>query len=258
MKNVSWDTNLGGALIVLPAYLYNQQKKGEAKKDILTKIEQDRRDSVQRRNYDSSLLVMKLKFDTSNFKTNSIISENLGKYGYKFDSANNQIVKMIKDSSKKKVIVGDDPSLSLLGITAFSAVKDLERGDKFIKLKFDLLSAGVGSSSFNLTISAVGMGSDSVRKSMYAVYLWKNDEIFAATQRMSKDAVHGFYNFIERGGFTLIYFWLRGTYKNVDQTKTYNLDECYFYNIADNTKGSVKGDSKKTTVTFIKFKENIK
>ena len=70
------------------------------------------RDSILKSNYDSSLYVLKNKFDSSNITTVVTISQTLGKYGYLFDSAQNKLIKLIKGSSKTRVIEKDDPVLS--------------------------------------------------------------------------------------------------------------------------------------------------
>ncbi len=110
--------NFGVIILSVMQYFFNEddlkQKDNEAtKKQIM-------RDSILKSNYDSSLYVLKNKFDTSNLNTVSTISQTLGKYGYLFDSAQKRLVKIISDSSKTKIIVQEDPILS---ICSFEGIK---------------------------------------------------------------------------------------------------------------------------------------
>src|ERR1035437_5750907 len=100
-------------LVLLPPIQNYLQEKHNDKVEKEQKVQQDQRDSSLKARYDSTIYVMKDKFDTSNQKSTSIISETLGKYGYKLDSANKTLIRVMRDSSKTKIIVADDPVLSM-------------------------------------------------------------------------------------------------------------------------------------------------
>lgn len=239
------------ALIILPAVLFNQQKNDEVKKDKLTKIEQDKRDSIQRRNYDSSLLIMKLKFDSSNFKTNSIISENLGKYGYKFDSANNRIVKMIKDSSKTKIIVGDDPVVNIESDGNIKGIEIKSIRNKEYYLAISLKSNDAGSSSFEIKYSFV------CEDTMGYLFYHYNSIPIGYSSAIGKDQyMESFSSIYPVSRPHFIYIWARGKYKNIDKTKSYFLAQVYYYNTYGNTFGMMQGNTREKIIEKVKLHED--
>src|SRR4030042_2675119 len=68
-------------LIILIGQHYHNKYIAKIK-DQEYQIKQDMRDSILKVRYDSSLVVMKSKFDASNIKTIITVSDVLGKYGY--------------------------------------------------------------------------------------------------------------------------------------------------------------------------------
>ena len=238
------------ALIFLPIYLYNQQKNDEVKKDLQIKMEQDKRDSLLRRSYDSSLLVMKDKFDTTNFKTTAIIAENLGKYGYRFDSANGSLSRLIKDSSKTKIFVGDDPVLSIGEFDGSNPIAIKKILNKKITLAISLKSTDAGSSDFDLKYSFLLEDS-----SGYLLYAGDSYPI-NKNSIMAKNSIQ--VSFTEINTFLkphFIYLWVRGKYKNIDKTKSFIIDEVYYHNNYGNTFGIMKGETRKKVIEKIELME---
>ena len=78
-------------LLILQFFLNNYS---ESLKEKENQNFQAIRDSIQKVRYDSSLLVMKIKYDSSHNKTVSIITETLGKYGFKLDSTNRSLYRI--------------------------------------------------------------------------------------------------------------------------------------------------------------------
>lgn len=100
-------------IISLTIWQNKNQENNDKAKDDKAQIDQNKRDSIQRAAYDSSVHLMqkdyansidtmKQKFDTSNDRTTTIITETLGKYGYSLDSSNRMLVKGVRDSSIRK------------------------------------------------------------------------------------------------------------------------------------------------------------
>jgi hypothetical protein len=108
-------------------HLYNKNENESNLKN--AKLDQDRRDSLIITQYNLSLLEMKEKYDSSNTSTVSIITETLGKYGYKLDMAN------------KRLSVAD-PILQVCGENGMEIV---EKANKMKALKLRLCSKDAGS-----------------------------------------------------------------------------------------------------------------
>lgn len=94
---------------------------------------------------------MKSEFDISNIKTITSISEVLGKYGYKFDSAKSRLVKILRDSAKTKVVLPDNP---VLVCTSFQFYKKFD-GKSFYKLS--LIFGDSGSTGFDIRAEFLGL-----------------------------------------------------------------------------------------------------
>lgn len=229
----------GLAIFVASMLQQRSQERKDSEKEALAKKEQDKRDSVLRRNYDSSLIVMKLKFDTSNFKTTAIIAENLGKYGYKFDSTNGSLVKLIKDSSKTKVIVGDDPVLSIVDIANMKGITITKYNKNSIDLKVIITSLDAGSRDFSIKYSYI------IEDSLKQQYYVNSDTPIPFNSSIPKGNGKGNYINLE-SSFEIyyVYIWARGKYKNLDKTKEFQFDEVYYINPHENTSGTIVGSSR--------------
>ena len=85
-------------------YVLNEHETEVKEKKALR--EQKSRDSILKVGYDSSLLVIKGRFDSSNLQTVEVISNTLGKYGYRFDSAQQNLAKIINKDRRKSICSG--------------------------------------------------------------------------------------------------------------------------------------------------------
>lgn len=219
-------------LVILPVIQYKNQQDDELKKS------KDLKNS-----YDSSLREIKKKFDTTNLNTVSVIADNLGKYGYKFDSANNRLIKVIRDSSKTKIVIGNDPVVKIYKLY-IEPLSDSSKGFFHIKLSQSIESADAGSCCFDLKLSYVG---ETDKNDM--VYL-TNSTALNQKDKLSKDESKTSYMYI---GYELnlkmIYVWVRGKYKTIDQSKSFDIDNVYYINVKTNTFGSIMGLTREK-VTF--------
>ncbi len=241
----------GLTIFVASILQQRSQERKDKEKDEQAKLEQDKRDSILRRNYDSSLLVMKDKFDTSNFKTTAIIAENLGKYGYKFDSTNGSLVKLIKDSSKTKVIVGDDPVLAICDFSDMKGITVTNYTKYKISFRTLLSSLDAGSSDFEIKYSYV------IQDSLKNLYYYFKEIPIPFSSVLSKDASKGNYVNIESPiEIYFVYIWARGKYKNLDKTKPFEFNEVYYLNPHGNTTGTVKGETREKIIDLILKREN--
>ena len=99
-----WRVVLGLGIIILSVLQYKQNEINLSNKEIETNKKQDQRDISLKANYDSSLIEMKNKFDTTSTKTLLTVTETLGKYGFLLDSSNQKLIKIIRDSDRKSVV----------------------------------------------------------------------------------------------------------------------------------------------------------
>ena len=93
----------------------------------LNEKEQYKRENAQKRSFDSTLAAYKKQTDLSNRRTILDITktqtEILGKYGFKLDSANNTLVKAVRDSSaKQRSLI--ERNYILARVTADSSAKE--------------------------------------------------------------------------------------------------------------------------------------
>ncbi len=236
------------ALIALPLIQYKIQKKEDLRKDTNQKIDNDRRDSILRSEYATSVLEIKDKFDVSNFKTDSIISDNLGKYGYKFDLATNRIIKLVRDSSKIRTLEKDDPILELFDYPDLKAISIQSTTDKVINFKISISSLDAGSCCYEILTAAVG--EDFNGKYEYL----GSDTPLRNTMKIAKDARQPVFMYVQakKNQFKMIYFTMNGKYKNTDQTKSFLWEGIYYYNLEANTIGSVKGISADRIIALVK------
>src|ERR1035437_4288503 len=235
--------NFGVIILSVAQYYLNENELNQ--KDIEASNKQAIRDSILKSNYDSSLYVLKNKFDTSNINIVSTISQTLGKYGYLLDSAQKRLVKIIKDSSKTKIITQEDPILSICSFEGIKLIK-IENGIYYFNLLF--CSEGAGCTGFNVNASIVL--SDSI-PSISFLYL-KDNLVLTDELQIPKDAAYLMhFNLSEKLKFNLLYVYVNGTYTNIERTKTYKIDAAYYYNKIFKTYGMVAGETRKNIIDYI-------
>lgn len=234
---------LNFGVIILSVLQYSFNEKELKQKEIEASNKQTKRDSILKSNYDSSLYVLKSKFDTTNLNTVSIVSQTLGEYGYLLDSTQKRLVKIIKDSSKTKIISAEEPVLS---ICSFEGIK-LARieNDAYY---FDLLFCSNGAASTGYNIKAFIVIADSLNNFLY----FKDNLSLSDELQILKDAAFvQHFNFSNKINFNFLYIYVKGTYKNIDRTKTYNLDAAYYYNKIGKTSGMVMGKTREKIINYI-------
>jgi hypothetical protein len=236
------------ALVVLPLIQDYFQKRNEETKDKQVKEDEKAHDRMLKKSYDSSLQIMKDKSDVSNQKTTGIISETLGKYGYQLDSVKREL-RVIRDSSKTKIFMGDDPILLLDNSDGSMGIelKGVSQDTTFFKMCF--VSDGAPSSFFDIKASVVAaIWFENTPPNL--IYCFKYEPLSYQTKLpKDKGIITSFY--IYRIPFNYIYIWIRGKYKNTDESKTFSIDQVYFYNMNGKTFGNIEGDVRKNIITNI-------
>lgn len=250
-KHFKYITNRGWVIICLnlivvilsvAQYRLNERELGE--KERINESRQHIRDSILKAGYDSSLLILKDKFDTSNLKTVSVVSQTLGKYGYLLDSSNKELKKIIRDSSKTKVYVQEDPILTLC-VQNGIVLKELKNG--FNNFSLSICSEGAGSTDFNLDCQVIF--ADSLTK---FTYVGRIDPLAKSTQIPKENIITSFFSVTDNIKSDFLYIWIKGTYKNIDKTKEYSIDNLYYYNYKGKTYGLVNGKTRDEALNFIK------
>ena len=229
-------------LFVLVAQQYHDKYRVQIKEQEYL-IKQDTRDSILKVRYDSSLVDMKSKFDESNIKTIITVADVLGKYGYKLDSANHGLVKVLKESPKTKVNLPNDP---VLLCNAFILCEQT-RGNSVYKI--EICSYDAGSTGFDIKGNFLAV--DSLGREVYL----GGKTIFNYEDRIPKDSINGFYMGLDNYGLYLyVFIRLSGSYKNIDGSKSFLIDDVIAYNIKARTFRAAAGSMREEIIYFI---ENI-
>jgi len=200
------------------------------------KIDKIKADSISRK-----------RNDESNAKIVNAFTSALAKYGYKYDSAENVIKKIVRDSSKKQIIYGNSPELSM----------------KSIQLKHNNDSL-----FFDLTLTSIQAASYQINLQMYTIYDQNDDNKYELIPIMNYDIIDGVlipkdrdFTFTARiTGVNSIsmkgtfYFAIKGNYKDVNK-KTYLFNNIFLYEMNSKRFGGTL--NRKSLTDFLRQK-NIK
>lgn len=219
-------------LVFLPLVQNWLQNKADERKERDTKIAQDRRDSTLKAQYDSSLSVIKSEFDTTSMNYVLVVSETLGKYGYKLDSSTKSLKKIIRDSSKTRIITESfDPVLSLGDDDRNKGISLVDRKNGSYNYEITIYSMDAGSSRFSLTCSAAIIGKDFSKP----IYLSQFPTCDYKTTLSKGFGLTIYFRVNEKNVYDYLVIWLRGSYYNMDGSKKYFTDQVYFNNKNGNT-----------------------
>ena len=214
-------------------------------KDQEYQIKQDMRDSILKARYDSSLVVMKSIFDESNTRTITTVTDVLGKYGYKLDSANRRLVKILKESPRAKRMLSNDP---VLLCSAFM-VYEQTRGNSVYRI--EICSYDAGSTGFD--IKGNFLAEDTLHHKIYL----GGKTIFNVEDRIPKDSINAFYMGIDNYGlYSYVFVRISGSYKNMDGSRTFLMDDVIAYNIRNKTFYTTAGTRREEIIDF--FENNNK
>lgn len=246
-KGLSGITKRGWLYVVFSAILVALPPLQNYIQDIQTTADQNIRDSAMRASYDSSILKMKHNYDSSNKVTVEVLADILGKYGYTLDSTNKRLVKLIKDSAKTKVFMPDNP------VVYISSFKFLGHVEDYNKYEIIIQSADAGSCDYKIKLSVVT--TDTATSHMFYLHSLKP----ISTESMFKEQSMNFEFKIHQNNDPIVAIWFRGTYKNVDKSKTFSVNNVYYNNMDEillpNQVGSVNGETRDRIIKFIKANE---
>ena len=119
------------------------------------------------------------------------------------------------------------------------------------KYAFRIESKDAGSTSFNLKLSIVGLNSGVL---YYIPQISK--EVISFDQSMSKNNVNTSYHFIPRyKNDVMLFFYLRGSYRRLDNTGLFTINNVYGYNISGKTTTITKGLTKQNVIAVVQKNE---
>lgn len=238
--------NIG--VIILSVLQYNFNERDLKKKDEEAQAKQEKRDSTLKASYDSSLFVLKRKFDTSNIITVSTVSQTLGKYGYMLDSSNKVLSKLIKDSSKVKVISGNDPVFQICSPDGIR-VDSSKNGKQYFEVNFCSIDASSTAFNINCTVVLSDLFGN-------LRYLNTFSPITSSIQIATGYAQTAYFELNNSEKYDALYIFVNGTYKNLDKTKQFNINTIYSYNLKTAFFGSLNGKTRDNIYNFIKQHTN--
>ena len=196
-------------VITVIQFFLNEQK------DRKNKREQDIKDSISRENYTRDIADIKKRFDTTNIN----IIEQLAKYGFKADSANNRLVRIVRDSSKTKIISGPDPVLIICPDKGIVLEKVT---DSILYFNVSYCSQDASSSAFNLKNTL--FIEDSIGNTIYH----KNQKLLPFDTKLPKDGRYtSSFNVPKVFYPSTVYLLIQGAYKNYDGSKKYPVNVMY-------------------------------
>ncbi|MDR6761825.1 hypothetical protein J2Y38_002034 [Flavobacterium sp. 2755] len=191
----------GYAILFLGALLtYFTIKQSIVTKDLAVIDAQEVKDAeIKRDKYNQA------KIDSASQKTN----EMLAKYGFKVDSKNEEIVKILQDPNLKKLTIvnGESPLLSITDV-----IFDKENKNK---LTFKIRSFDASSYDLNLRLDIFGL----TNNDKDFILLTKDFNLFGTVNIVNKDQsleLYKEFNFIK--SYNVLYFRLHGTYEKYDGT----------------------------------------
>ncbi len=239
-----------GILMFMPAIQKALQDSIENDREIERTNAQDIRDKKLRNSYDSSLVEMKNKFDS----TTIIISETLGKYGYKLDSSNMVLVS-IRDSAKTRIITPADPILVLdmsqgqdQGIVFEGKVSD-----SIYNFRINILSESAGSAYIDIFYDFV------VKDSLIFLYSPRlRNRYLELNSRIAKDYVISTpMSLSYKGNIDVLFIWVHGTYKRLDGTGLFPINDVYGYYFQNKVLRIITGESRKTVINMVQAKLSL-
>jgi hypothetical protein len=240
-------------LAFLPAIQEAIQESLQSEKDRDNSLVQDKRDERLRKSYDSAIVDMKKKFDASS----NAVTETLGKYGYKLDSANRVLIN-IKDSLKPHST--ESPLIRLI------TPEEGEPGIVFVRhnpdegyvFKVTLVSLNASSAGIDLTLDfatqreILGLTNIHYNVNFRAKPLESNSRIGI------NDAITSYILVHEDHDFAILYMWLHGSYKRFDGSGYFPLDLLYAYYFENKAVRLVSGETRKNILGMIRAKQKMR
>ncbi len=230
------------AFVILPIVAKRYQDIEDKRKVIEIKVDQNKRDSSLKATYDSSY-----------HKTAFILSETLGKYGFKLDSVNKILTRLIKDSSKTKVIETEDPVLTMNTQGENTGIEFIRYEDGLYHYRITLISADKGSSNFDIRASLIVL--DSLKGLTYL----KRIPFIEKNERLPKNGKIQFsFGITYDYTYNYLFLYIRGNYKNLDASKSFPMDIIFRYNKLGKSTAIATGNTRAEIIRIVEMAEKTK
>jgi hypothetical protein len=209
--------------------------------------------------YDSSLsantLKIKSSFDSGNIKLVVTLSKTIGEYKLKYDSVNNKIAELIRDSSKTRIVEAETPVFQLDIDANAKGIEFTKKEYPDYSISETYISADAGSAGFKIKKYLVLADS-----SFNNLQLVKEDKLLDSVLVLSKDAtVTKTTDFSTAKPFAILLLWLKGTYTNRDGNKILSPNNfLYYLRINSNDVGLLQGALRKRIIDFIRSQQKNK
>ena len=180
------------------------------------------------------------------------LSKALAKQGFEFDSSQKRIERLVKDSSKIRVFEKADPVLHLVTMGGKKGIEIVKEDNATFSIEIQILSSDAGSAGFEITYSILKINSvDQI------IYLGKQTPLEYGNKLSINEANISYFVIPndKYGRPDMILIWARGKYKNIDLSKTFQLDDVYYYNVNGNTFGEMKGKTRDAILYNVKMNE---
>ncbi|HTQ66772.1 MAG TPA: hypothetical protein VMI12_18395 [Puia sp.] len=229
---------------IIPPLQYFIQNLEDQEKELNHIKEEDERANKIKKGFDSSINIITKNYDNGNLRTTSTITDILGKYGYALDATNKRLIKLIKDSSKTKIIETEAPVLMI------SNLSYLKHENNRYHYQYDLVSSDASSSNYELLVSTVLLDSANT-----LIYGGVTSNLFQSLSLSKGAHQRFFFNIDDIVRYNYLYIWIRGKYTNADGNKTYHINEVYFHNKSGNNMGMMQGDTRNKVISVVKSNE---
>jgi len=266
-KEVIWDEskngwrklNLRGYVVIpcaicmsiLPLVQYFIQNDEEIKKEMGRRAETVKHDTQLRKEYETSVSLMKKDFDTSSDKTLRIVGQILAKQNDSLDIANKRIIKLMHDSGNIKMVLPDQPVFQLVTTDEFGpAINFLKFENGFNHYSLTFMSQDGSSCCYDLKISAVVLFDTTL---LGMAYKGPVRMALTGTDNLAKDEIrHWSFTIDNSHPYNWLYLWVRGTYGDRNGTHTYKLDKVYYNHKSANTFGDMQGPIQTSVIANIR------
>lgn len=217
------------------------------------KDEQETHDQKLKKEYNSSVLIMKKEFDKSNEASITKISTALGKYGFALDSTT-LLLRKLRDSIKIAVTHGNDP---VLGIADNGVRLDEVMTDNKYKFRIIVQSKDGGSAFFRIKWSFI-IG-DTLGMAYYSENSGQESPMEYSERIPQNNVIDAPVICYGNGnGLKSIFIWIRGSYKRVDGSGNFKIDDLYAYYLGNKRLVQMKGETRKRMIGLINKNEKKK
>lgn len=187
-----------------------------------------------------------LKEATSKSEKN--LMETAAKYALRYDASQKSLERIVRDSSKTRVIQTNNPILQICKI------KNIAAQDNFNEYVISFCSKGAGSSNLNVGLYLV-LGDTSnftPQKYIDKFYLSKNNPIPESRYFDKKFKLTGGFR-----NYNAIFIWVIGTYTSVGGTQPLKIDQLYYHNFKSEELSVLDEEPREQIIQFIKNRSSL-